>query len=60
MICSILWNANRSKDDEAKPPEDFMPYYEGPEIDQDEILEKRTAAIMARKQKRQENPQENH
>lgn len=46
---------NRNPDkDMAAEPSDFMPNYIGPEIDPDEILDKRTAAIMEKQKRKQE------
>ncbi len=49
------YNMNRNPDkDMAAEPSDFMPNYIGPEIDPDEILDKRTAAIMEKQKRKQE------
>lgn len=50
---SVIYNQHAGRDDEKAKPEDFMPYYIGKELDQDEILAKRTEAILAKKKKEQ-------
>ncbi|MFO1043644.1 MAG: hypothetical protein U0941_17820 [Planctomycetaceae bacterium] len=53
MLMSLIANQHRSKDDDPFKAEDFMPYYKGPELDQDEILAQRMAAIEERRKRKE-------